>query len=119
MKNLRTIIFSGIALLLPTVITLWVLYKLFVFLDGILRSVIAAYTRVDVPGIGVAGIVVIVVLAGLFANNFIGKRLISWYNSIFERIPILRSIYGTFKVSKAGRVLHRFHNLREPGHIIP
>jgi uncharacterized membrane protein len=102
MKNLRTIIFSGIALLLPTVITLWVLYKLFVFLDGILRSVIAAYTRVDVPGIGVAGIVVIVVLAGLFANNFIGKRLISWYNSIFERIPILRSIYGTFKqVSEA------------------
>ncbi len=102
MKKLRAIIFSGIALLLPTVITLWVLYKLFIFLDGILRSILAAYTGFDVPGIGIAAIVVIVLLAGLFADNFIGKRLVGWYNRIFERIPILGSIYGTFKqVSQA------------------
>ena len=102
MKKLRSIVFSGIALLLPTVITIWVLYKLFIFLDGILRSLIASHTGVDVPGIGVAAIIVVVLLAGLFANNYIGKRLIGLYNRVLDRIPILSSIYRTFKqVSEA------------------
>ena len=102
MKRLRGIIFSGIALLLPTVITLWVLYKLFILLDGLLRNLVAARLGVDAPGIGVAAIVVIIFLAGLFDSNFIGKRLIGFYNRILGRIPVLSSIYTTFKqVSEA------------------
>jgi len=102
MKRLRSIILAGLALLLPTVVTIWVLYKLFIFLDGILRGLIAALIGVDAPGIGVAAIIFVVILAGLLASNFIGKRLIHFYNRILERIPVLSSIYRTFKqVSEA------------------
>ncbi len=102
MKKLRGIVFSGLAILLPTVITVWVLYKLFLFLDGLLRSLIANYTGVDAPGIGVAGVVVIVLLTGLFAGNFMGRKLLGWYNGLLDRIPVLRSIYRTIKqVSEA------------------
>jgi uncharacterized membrane protein len=102
MKKLRRIVLSGLAILLPTVITLWVLYKLFVFLDSILRSLIATHTGVDVPGIGVAAIVVIVLLTGLLASNFIGKKLLGWYNRVLDRIPVLSTIYKTLKqVSEA------------------
>lgn len=97
MKWMRRIVFSGLAILLPTVITLWVLYKLFVFLDSLLRNLIATHTGVNVPGIGVAAIVVIVLLAGLFASNVIGRRLIDWYNRLLGRIPVLSSIYRTLK----------------------
>ncbi|MGD9402030.1 MAG: DUF502 domain-containing protein [bacterium] len=102
MKWLRRVVFSGLAILLPTVITLWVLYKLFVFLDNLLRSLIATHTSLDVPGIGVAAIIVIVLLAGLFASNVIGRKLIDWYNRLLGRIPVLSSIYRTLKqVSEA------------------
>jgi uncharacterized membrane protein len=94
---MRRIILSGIAILLPTVVTLWVLYKLFLFLDGILRALIARFTGFDAPGIGVAAIVGIVLLAGLFASNVIGKRLLSWYNRLLERIPFLSWIYRTLR----------------------
>jgi uncharacterized membrane protein len=102
MRRLRSIVLAGLALLLPTVISIWVLYKLFVFLDGLLRNLIARYTGVDAPGIGVAAVIVIVLLAGLFAGNYVGKRLIGLYNSILERIPVFSSVYRTFKqVSEA------------------
>ncbi len=102
MKKLRGIVLSGLAILLPTVIMLWVLYRLFVFLDGILRSLIAEYLGVDAPGIGVAAIVVIVLLTGLVTNNIVGRKLLSWYNSVLARIPVLSSIYRTLKqVSEA------------------
>jgi len=102
MKKLRGIVFSGLAILLPTVITVWVLYRLFVFLDGLLRSLIAANLGVDVPGIGVAAIIVIVLLTGLLAGNFIGKKLLKWYNGLLDRIPVLSSVYRTLKqVSEA------------------
>jgi uncharacterized membrane protein len=97
MKKLRDIVFSGIAILLPTVITLWVLYKLFLFLDGILRNLVAAWTGLDAPGIGVAAIIVVVLLAGVFASNFIGKKLLGLYNGVLDRIPVLSSIYRTLK----------------------
>ena len=102
MKKLRGIVLSGLAILLPTVITVWVLYKLFVFLDSLLRSLIAARLGVDVPGIGVAAIIVIVLLTGLLGGNLIGKKLLNWYNSILDRIPVLSSVYRTLKqVSEA------------------
>jgi uncharacterized membrane protein len=102
MKKLRGIIFTGLAILLPTVITLWVLYKLFMFLDNLLRSLIASQTGVDVPGIGLAAIIVVVLLTGLLASNFIGKKLLGWYNRILDRIPVLSTLYKTLKqVSEA------------------
>lgn len=102
MRKFRRIVFTGLAILLPTVITLWVLYKLFLFLDSLLRSLIARYTGLDAPGIGLAGVIVIVLLAGLFASNFIGRKLLNWYNRILDRIPVLSSLYRTLKqVSEA------------------
>lgn len=102
MKKLQRIILSGLAILLPTVITIWVLYRLFVFLDSLLRSLIAAHVGVDAPGIGVAAIIVIVLLTGLIGGNFVGRKLLKWYNNVLDRIPVLSSIYRTLKqVSEA------------------
>jgi uncharacterized membrane protein len=102
MKRLQRIVFTGLAILLPTVIMIWVLYKLFLFLDGLLRSLIAAWVGVDAPGIGVAAIVVVVLLTGLVGGNLVGRKVLGWYNNVLERIPVLSSIYRTLKqVSEA------------------
>lgn len=52
---------------------------------------------VHVPGIGVVITVVVILLTGMFAANFVGRRLVALGDAIMGRIPIVRSIYTGVK----------------------
>ena len=50
-----------------------------------------------VPGIGVIITVVVILLTGLLAANFVGSRLVQLGDAIVGRIPLVRSIYTGVK----------------------
>jgi uncharacterized membrane protein len=53
-----------------------------------------------VPGIGVVVMVLVVFLTGLLAANFIGQRLVRFWEGVLARIPVVKSIYyGVKQVS--------------------
>lgn len=53
-----------------------------------------------VPGIGVVVTVLVVFLTGLLAANFIGQRLVRFWEGVLARIPVVKSIYyGVKQVS--------------------
>ena len=53
-----------------------------------------------VPGIGVVVSVIVVFVTGLLAANFIGQRLIRFWEGVLARIPVVKSIYyGVKQVS--------------------
>lgn len=49
------------------------------------------------PGLGVVMSLFLLLLTGLVATNFLGQRLVTWSESILDKIPLVRSIYNASK----------------------
>lgn len=89
---------TGLLILLPTVITMYVLYRIFVSIDNILRPLAEKYPFLDFPGLGFIGIILIILLTGVFAGNFIGRKIISWIEEgIIFKIPLVSRVYQAIK----------------------
>jgi len=101
---------TGLAVVLPTVITLAVIKWLFgtiaAFTDLLLFFLPQHVTHAE-AGKGpmhwywsVVALLLAVVLisaVGLLTRYYIGKRLIEWLDAIMLRVPLLNKIYGTIK----------------------
>ena len=95
-------IFTGLIVLIPLVLTLWVIYSLAHFLDQVVLFLPYEYqpnqlVGFNIPGVGVILTIASLFLVGLSANNFFGKRFISLYEIILDKLPFVKSIYGGIK----------------------
>lgn len=94
---------TGLFILIPLGITLFILKFLFNFADGILgpylARVFAAITRHEsyVPGMGMVTGAVVIYLTGLLATNVLGTQIIKWWDEVLSKIPLVKSIYTPSK----------------------
>ncbi|MDE1943324.1 MAG: DUF502 domain-containing protein [Betaproteobacteria bacterium] len=93
---------TGIVVLIPLVITVWVLRLIVNTLDQTLFLIPAQYRPealfgVNVPGLGVLLALAIVLLTGAIAANLLGRRLLQLGEVLLARIPIVSSIYASVK----------------------
>ena len=88
---------TGLLVLLPTVLTAYVLFRIFKWVDGILNPITTRYPFLDIPGLGFIGVIVIILLAGILGGGFFGRTLFRWVEGGFEKIPMVRSIYVAIK----------------------
>ena len=93
---------TGLLIWIPLVITLMVLAWVVNTLDQILLIAPAA-VRPDallgfhLPGVGVLVTLLLILLTGLAAANFVGQRLVGFWESLLSRIPVVKSIYYSVK----------------------
>lgn len=95
-------ILTGLIVLIPLVLTFWVIYSLAHFLDQVVLFLPYEYQPYqligfNIPGVGVILTAAAIFIVGLIANNFFGKRLISLYEVILDKLPFVKSIYGGIK----------------------
>jgi uncharacterized membrane protein len=93
---------AGLLVWVPLGITLWVLHFLVTTLDQTLLLVPEfarpdALLGVHIPGFGVVLSFAILLLTGVIAANFFGARLIRFWEGLFGRIPVVKSIYSSVK----------------------
>lgn len=93
---------TGLLMWVPLVITLWVLNLLVSIMDQSLHLLPNAlrtesWLGMHIPGLGVLLTLLIVFLTGLLAANFIGQRLVVFWEGILARIPVVNSIYNGVK----------------------
>jgi uncharacterized membrane protein len=98
----RKYLITGLLIWVPLGITLWVLNALLGTLDQTLLLLPQAWhpdklLGFHIPGFGLVLTLLIVLLTGVLAANFIGARLVRWWEGILSRIPIVRSIYSSVK----------------------
>ena len=86
---------AGILVMMPIGITVLVLKFLFDLLDGILKDPLGLLPGPEIPGIGLAVLLISVYLVGIIAAHVVGRRLIAFGHRILEDIPFVKSIYGT------------------------
>ena len=102
MSSIRRWLLGGLLVLVPLAITLAVLNWIVGTLDQTLQILPVAWhpdrlLGFHIPGFGVLLMLLIVLLMGAIASNFLGKKLVRWGNALLSRIPIVRSIYSSVK----------------------
>lgn len=93
---------TGLLIWVPLGITAWVVSLIAGAADQSLRLLPAAIhphnlIGFDIPGAGIVVTLVIIFITGLLAANFIGQRLVNWWERLLARIPVVNSIYNGVK----------------------
>lgn len=102
MAALRNWLLTGLLVVVPGVITAWVLTWIVGMLDQTLLILPQAWhpdklLGFHIPGFGVLLALAILLLIGALASNFAGRKLVSWGDALISRIPVVRSIYSSVK----------------------
>lgn len=102
MSALRRWFLAGLIVLVPIAGTVLFVRWLIGFSDGALALLPEAYQPehllgVHIPGLGVALSIAGIILVGMLATNFFGKRLLAWFDAMLAQVPVVRSIYGAIK----------------------
>jgi uncharacterized membrane protein len=96
-KYLRRRFLAGVLILAPTVVTGWIFWKVFSSVDNILAPLQARYPIIDWPGVGFVVVLILILLTGIFAGNFIGSRVISQGERVVYNLPLIRRVYTAVK----------------------
>jgi len=93
---------TGLLVLVPLVITVWVLKTLIGVMDQSLLLLPRSWRPevifgTSVPGLGTLLTIFIVLVTGVIATNFFGKRLIQFWEGVLSRVPVVKSIYYSVK----------------------
>lgn len=95
--NIKKDFFTGLLLLLPIAISVWILIKVFDMADSLLGDALYGYLGTRIPGLGIFVTILLVYLIGVFSNKLIGKSITRKIESILEKTPILKIIYKPLK----------------------
>jgi len=97
MKKIRTWFLSGLSVILPIGLTVFVLSKLFYFLDGILQEWVVRQFGYEVPGLGLIMVVLIVLVVGMITSNFLGKKIVKYGENVIGKIPFIKTIFNPIR----------------------
>ena len=101
--SLRGNFLAGLAVIAPGVLTIWLVWAVITWIDGIVLPLIPsrfrpeALTGWDIPGVGVVVFVIFTLVMGYFTKGLIGRTLVNWGERIVEAMPVIRSIYNAVK----------------------
>jgi uncharacterized membrane protein len=83
--------------LTPTVITGWLVWKIFGTIDNLIAPFQKKFPIIDIPGIGFVIVLLLILIVGVLTNNLIGRRFIAGGESLLNRLPLIRRIYNASK----------------------
>lgn len=88
---------SGVLVVVPIILTYLVIKFLFETVDNILQPLILKLFGYSLPGLGLITTLLLIILAGIFTRNIIGKRLFKLGDYFMHKMPIIRPIYSAAK----------------------
>lgn len=101
--RLRRLLVTGLLILAPVALTVFVLVQLFRWMDGIFAPLVdgilaATFERpVHIPGLGLLLTFLVVLLLGWLSTRVAGRRVLRWMEGLIRKVPVAKSIYGATK----------------------
>ncbi len=106
--HLRQLFLTGLAIILPLIITIWLLEILFGIVHGVSTPIILNVLRllrmplVDDPAfvtylaplIGIVVTLLVILLVGILTTNLLGRQIVAAFDRLMLRIPLIKGIYG-------------------------
>ncbi len=110
MKAFRRYLVAGILVWAPLAVTYLLLKFAVGLMDRTLKWIPAEYQPgvllqqlfhtaepIHIPGLGVILTLVVLLFTGVLAANFVGRAFVGGWESLMDRIPVVRSIYSAAK----------------------
>ena len=102
MKNFRRYLIAGLLVWLPIGVTVFLVRIMIGLMDRSLLLLPNQFRPENVIGFGIPGLgflltIIVLLLTGVLAANFVGKSMVSFGERLLDRIPFVRSIYSATK----------------------
>ena len=99
---MRKYFITGLLILVPLAITLWVLNLIIGTMDQSLLLLPERWrpetlVGFHIPGLGTIMTLLIVFITGLLTQNFVGNYVVVVWEALLKRIPVVNSIYSSVK----------------------
>ncbi|HLP42567.1 MAG TPA: DUF502 domain-containing protein [Fibrobacteria bacterium] len=89
MQRVFTNFLKGILILGPLFVTFYVIWIVFVKIDGLLN--------IPIPGVGFALTILFIILVGFLASNILFERIFSHLEKGMTRLPVVKLLYFSIK----------------------
>ncbi|RDL45377.1 hypothetical protein DN730_07140 [Marinomonas piezotolerans] len=99
MNRLITLMLKGLVAVLPIGLTVYLLFWILSTAESLAKPLVLLVVPQDYyfPGLGLATSLVLLAMIGLFVNLYGVRYLMKLSHRIFERIPLVKSIYGAIR----------------------
>lgn len=99
--NLKRYFISGVAVITPVVLTIYVIGLLFKLIDfaigRFVNSILKLVIGFEIPGLHILLSVLLIFFVGLLVQNFLARRIVLWFESLINRMPLIGRIYSSVK----------------------
>ncbi|MFL2795278.1 MAG: DUF502 domain-containing protein [Paracoccaceae bacterium] len=111
LARLRTSFLTGIVVIAPVALTLWLIWSVIGWFDGfvlpfvpdayrpeqILNTFFGYDLNLNIRGVGVVVFLIFATLVGWLAKGLIGRSFIKYAENLVNRMPVVRSFYSGIK----------------------
>lgn len=102
MKHFRRYLVAGLLVWIPLGVTIFLIRIAIRLMDQTLGLIPQPYRPeallgFEIPGLGVVLTFLLLLITGVLAANFVGRAFVGGWESLMDRIPVVRSIYSAAK----------------------
>ena len=101
LTRIRNYLISGLLFWIPLILTIIVIKFFIEFINNLVPKEYLPETLFDldtsIPGSGIILLFLIILITGILVTNILGRRLVSLWEKLLNRIPGFRNIYNILK----------------------
>ena len=103
MSKIRSWFFTGILVMTPLILTIYVVWAFITFIDNLVVPLVpieyrpSYYLPFSIPGLGLIIVFLFTTIVGILATGLFGRTLIRLWENILNRMPVVRSVYSAIK----------------------
>lgn len=95
-RSLRNIFLTGLAIVLPIVITVWIIWWIGVTFEKTLGGIYTVIFPPSLyfPGLGILMGIGLTFVVGLMTKAWLFRSVFDWWDTLLNRIPLVKTVYG-------------------------
>ncbi|MGR3321296.1 MAG: DUF502 domain-containing protein [Pseudooceanicola sp.] len=103
LSRLRSSFLTGIVVIAPIGLTIWLLWSLAGWVDSVVLPLIPQtfrpekYIGINLRGVGVIFFLLFTIFVGWIAKGLLGRSLLRFAEGLVDQLPVVRSIYNGVK----------------------
>ncbi len=101
MKHLRNYFISGLLFWIPLALSVIVIKFFLEFINELVPTKYLPETlfnlNTDFPGSGIVLVLLVILITGVIVSNFLGRKLVTLWESVLNKIPGFRNVYNVLK----------------------
>ncbi|MFO7939335.1 MAG: DUF502 domain-containing protein [Bacteroidales bacterium] len=97
MKRLLSYFFQGLIYIAPLGVTFFILYTLFIYLDGLFVPLTKKWLNFHIPGLGLILVFLLVAFLGYMGKSIIAQPIKYFTNKLLAKAPLVKVIYSSIK----------------------